>query len=125
MLTQFARRGFPDHIGRDIAAAHGGNSMTLSKGKDMAVTYRLLFAVSALSLALVACSGEPEAVAETEADMELAEDAADGTVADEMDSGPPDVQMGGGRAPGEADNPNEPVIPEDAEPSDTDPAEVR
>jgi len=83
-----------------------------------------ILTVSALSLALVACGGEPEAVPETE-DMELAEDSDDGTVADEINSGPPDIEAGGGMAVDGADNPNEPVIPEDAAPPETDPAEVR
>ncbi|MDN3644770.1 hypothetical protein QWY75_00970 [Pontixanthobacter aestiaquae] len=91
----------------------------------MVKPYRSISAISALALALAACGGEPEAVADADKDMQLAEDAGDGTVADEMNSGAPEIQEGGGRAAGEADNPNEPVIPEDVEPSDTDPAEVR
>ncbi len=83
--------------------------------------------VPVAALAIAACGGNPEAVvAEDEGadDMALAEDASDGTVADEMDSGAPEIQQGGGMAVGAADNPNEPVIPDDVGADDTDPAEV-
>lgn len=76
------------------------------------------------SLALAACGENPEAV-EGGSDMELAEDTDEGTVADQMNSGPAEIREGGGRAVGGADNPNEPVIPEDTEVSDTEPGDVR
>ncbi|MEO0500624.1 MAG: hypothetical protein AAF205_08735 [Pseudomonadota bacterium] len=95
-----------------------------------------LFLIAGTTAALAAC-GSPEAVESPPADdvladddladddLSLAEDADDGTVADEMDSGVPDIQEGGGRAVGAADNPNEPVIPDDVDTVDRDPAEVR
>ena len=83
-----------------------------------------LVALSALTLALCACGGNPEAVAEAD-DMDLAEDTDEGTVADQMNSGAPEIREGGGRAVGEADNPNEPVVPESEDDPERDPAEVR
>lgn len=81
-------------------------------------------AVPAFALILASCGEQPGAVAEVD-DAELAEDASDGTVADEMDSGAPEIREGGGRAVGKADNPNEPVVPDDGDQPETDPAEVR
>ncbi len=86
---------------------------------------KLAPALALATLGLAACNDTGE---ETPAapDMELAEDAADGTVADEMDSGAPEIREGGGMATDSAGNPNEPVVPETAPtPDESEAAEVR
>lgn len=82
-----------------------------------------LCAAVTLALALSACSETPEAVAPAD-DMELAEDVDEGTVTDQMDSGAPAIQEGGGRAVDPDGNPNEPVIPESTATPAGDPADV-
>ncbi|WP_435418736.1 hypothetical protein WAB17_03975 [Parerythrobacter aurantius] len=78
-----------------------------------------------LAAALAACGQSAEPAPPSDG-MELAEDASDGTVADEMDSGAPPIREGGGMAPGAADNPNEPVVPDTApQPAESEAAEVR
>lgn len=90
----------------------------------MKPTAHKMIPLIATALALAACEN---AAGETTPapDTQLAEDAADGTVADEMNSGTPEIREGGGMAPNGADNPNEPVVPETAPtPDETEAAEV-
>lgn len=82
-----------------------------------------LCAAFAAAMALSACNENSQEVAPAD-DMELAEDVDEGTVTDQMNSGAPKIQEGGGRAVGAADNPNEPVIPESTATPAGDPADV-
>ena len=84
-------------------------------------------AVGTFAALLLAACNDPGEPAPEGNDMELAEDVSEeGTVADQMDSGTPEIREGGGMATGAADNPNEPVVPEDAPiPNETEAAEVR
>ncbi len=90
----------------------------------MTFTVHKMIPAFAAALALSACGNAAEDTATTP-DTQLAEDAADGTVADEMNSGAPEIRDGGGMAVDGADNPNEPVVPESAPtPAESEAAEV-
>ena len=90
----------------------------------MKSTAKKIIPAFAAAMALTACGSAADETATTP-DTQLAEDAADGTVADEMNSGAPEIREGGGMAVDGADNPNEPVVPENAPtPAESEAAEV-